>query len=174
MRSHRDSDVYEPFCGSGTALIAAEQLGRRCLALEIEPRYVKPRFTIGYSALPRRCLGASRSSSAGTCTPSQRAGSSAPASWNFEKNPIVALLSGPLGTGDLLWPSAFRHIGALPPAHLSVEEDLKPIEENGFTLVDFTPETVTLRYFRWNVYRESEQAIDTLQPFRTTELRRPG
>ena len=31
--------VYEPFAGSGTALIAAEQTGRRCLALEIDPVY---------------------------------------------------------------------------------------------------------------------------------------
>ena len=35
------SDVYEPFAGSGTTLIAPEQLGRRCLAIEIEPRYVQ-------------------------------------------------------------------------------------------------------------------------------------
>jgi len=33
--------VFEPFCGSGTTIIAAEQLGRRCYALEIEPRYVQ-------------------------------------------------------------------------------------------------------------------------------------
>ena len=33
--------VYEPFLGSGTTLIAAERLGRRCYALEIEPRYVQ-------------------------------------------------------------------------------------------------------------------------------------
>ena len=32
--------VYEPFLGSGTTLIAAEQTGRSCLALEIDPRYV--------------------------------------------------------------------------------------------------------------------------------------
>jgi len=32
-------DVYDPFAGSGTSLIAAETLGRRCLAAEIEPRY---------------------------------------------------------------------------------------------------------------------------------------
>ncbi len=31
---------YEPFSGSGTQLIAAEQMGRRCYAMEIEPRYV--------------------------------------------------------------------------------------------------------------------------------------
>lgn len=32
--------VYEPFSGSGTTIIACEQLGRRCFAIEIEPRYV--------------------------------------------------------------------------------------------------------------------------------------
>lgn len=32
--------VYDPFLGSGTTLIAAEQLGRRCYGLEIEPKYV--------------------------------------------------------------------------------------------------------------------------------------
>ncbi|GMV25113.1 MAG: hypothetical protein AMXMBFR58_11440 [Phycisphaerae bacterium] len=31
---------YEPFCGSGSQVIAAEQLERRCFAIEIEPRYV--------------------------------------------------------------------------------------------------------------------------------------
>jgi DNA modification methylase len=33
--------VYDPFLGSGTALIAAERLDRRCYGLEIEPRYVQ-------------------------------------------------------------------------------------------------------------------------------------
>ncbi|MBF6604222.1 MAG: DNA modification methylase [Chloroflexi bacterium] len=32
---------YDPFLGSGTSLIAAEMLGRRCAAMEIEPRYVQ-------------------------------------------------------------------------------------------------------------------------------------
>jgi DNA modification methylase len=31
---------YEPFSGSGTAIIAAEQTGRRCLAMELAPEYV--------------------------------------------------------------------------------------------------------------------------------------
>src|ERR1051325_5311711 len=31
--------VYEPFLGSGTTLIAAETIGRICLAIELEPRY---------------------------------------------------------------------------------------------------------------------------------------
>ena len=33
--------VYDPFLGSGTCIVAAETLGRRCLAMEIEPRYVQ-------------------------------------------------------------------------------------------------------------------------------------
>jgi len=31
--------VYEPFAGSGSTLIAAESVGRVCLAIEIDPRY---------------------------------------------------------------------------------------------------------------------------------------
>jgi DNA modification methylase len=33
--------IYDGFLGSGTTLIAAEQLGRRCFGLEIEPRYAQ-------------------------------------------------------------------------------------------------------------------------------------
>ncbi|NLG27325.1 MAG: site-specific DNA-methyltransferase [Chloroflexi bacterium] len=39
IRNH-EGDVYEPFCGSGTTIIAAERQGRRCFAVEIEPKYV--------------------------------------------------------------------------------------------------------------------------------------
>jgi len=35
----KGDNVYEPFCGSGTTLIAAEQLGRRCFGMEISPAY---------------------------------------------------------------------------------------------------------------------------------------
>ena len=32
--------VYDPFLGSGTTMIACEQLGRRCYGLEIAPIYI--------------------------------------------------------------------------------------------------------------------------------------
>jgi DNA modification methylase len=32
--------VYEPFCGSGTSIVAAEMTGRACLAIELDPAYV--------------------------------------------------------------------------------------------------------------------------------------
>ena len=35
-----DGIIYEPFSGSGTTLIACEQLGRKCRAIEISPAYV--------------------------------------------------------------------------------------------------------------------------------------
>ena len=37
--SERGDLIYEPFCGSGTTLIAAETVGRRCSALELDPAY---------------------------------------------------------------------------------------------------------------------------------------
>lgn len=42
MRAHsaKGHIVWEPFSGSGTTIIAAETLNRRCYAIEIEPRYV--------------------------------------------------------------------------------------------------------------------------------------
>jgi DNA modification methylase len=41
MRNHVALDVFDPFVGSGTSLIAAETLSRRCYAIEIEPMYVQ-------------------------------------------------------------------------------------------------------------------------------------
>jgi DNA modification methylase len=35
----KQDDVYDPFLGSGTTLIAAEQLGRKCYGMEISPQY---------------------------------------------------------------------------------------------------------------------------------------
>lgn len=35
----RGDVVVDPFAGSGSTLIACEELGRRCYAMEIEPRY---------------------------------------------------------------------------------------------------------------------------------------
>ena len=37
--SQRGEFVYEPFCGSGTTIMAAELTGRRCLAVELDPSY---------------------------------------------------------------------------------------------------------------------------------------
>ena len=39
MQNHVAAAVYDPFVGSGTTIIAAEQVGRRACAMEFEPVY---------------------------------------------------------------------------------------------------------------------------------------
>lgn len=39
IRNH-EGDVYDPFCGSGTTLIACERTNRKARVIEIEPKYV--------------------------------------------------------------------------------------------------------------------------------------
>jgi DNA modification methylase len=38
--TERGEVVYDPFLGSGTTLIAAEQTGRVCMGIDVDPRYV--------------------------------------------------------------------------------------------------------------------------------------
>ena len=92
---------------------------------------------------------------------------------DLRRNPVITVLPGPVGTGRPGWPSLVRGLRALPPAGLDVEEGLPTLEENGFTIADFTPERVTLRYFSWKLGRP-EAALDTLEPFRVTNLVAPG
>jgi hypothetical protein len=53
-----------------------------------------------------------------------------------------------------------------------MEETVAPIEENGFSLLDFTPEAITIRYFKWNQWADPVEATDSLQPFHTSEWKR--
>ena len=91
---------------------------------------------------------------------------------DFSSNPVIAVLPGPLGTSTGGWASEFRGVGPMPPQHLDMQETVKPIEENGFLLMDFTPEAITLRYFKWNQKTQPISDIDALEPFHTTELKR--
>jgi hypothetical protein len=91
---------------------------------------------------------------------------------NLESSPVTAVLSGPIGTRPGGWPSAFRGVAAAPPAHLDVREDVKPIEQHGFTIADFLPDRIVLRLFKWDVKTQSPETIDALEPFHTTELPR--
>ena len=85
-------------------------------------------------------------------------------------NPMTAVLSGPIGTSIQGFPSVVRGVGATPPAHLDLEETMAPIEDHGFTLIDFLRDGIVLRQFAWDVDRESLDAIDRLEPIHTTEL----
>jgi hypothetical protein len=89
-------------------------------------------------------------------------------------NPITAVLSGPIGTSPGGFASSVRGIGPTPPAHLDVNEEVKPIEQHGFTLADFLPDRIVLRLFKWDRQSQTPEAIDSLEPFHTTEIGRPG
>ena len=89
---------------------------------------------------------------------------------DFSRNPVVSVLSGPIGTGRMGFPSFIRGMVPQVPAGITNEEIVRPIEENGFTIADFTPEDVTLRCFKWRA--EPAAAIDTLEPFHTMRLAR--
>ena len=88
---------------------------------------------------------------------------------DLRSNPVVSVLPGPVGTGRPGWASLIRGLRPIPPAGLDVDEGLPALEENGFTIADFTPERVTLRYFSWTLGRP-ETALDALEPFRVTDL----
>lgn len=93
---------------------------------------------------------------------------------DLSANPVVSVLTGPVGTRPAGWPSGIRKIGAQPSLHLAMDEQVKPIEQHGFTLADFTPDKIMLKFFKWDRNTQAPEAIDTLEPFHTTELTRPG
>jgi hypothetical protein len=96
-------------------------------------------------------------------------------SLDLKANPINVALPGTIGTWSGGWPSTgIRGTPATPSAVLDFEEQVKPIEQHGFILADFTADKIVLRFFKWDVKTQPVEAIDTLQPFHTAELSRPG
>lgn len=37
--ANHDGDVHDPFLGSGSTMVAAHQLKRKCYGMELEPKY---------------------------------------------------------------------------------------------------------------------------------------
>ena len=64
-------------------------------------------------------------------------------------------------------------MGSSPSGHLDLVETVPPIEQHGFTLVDFLPDRMVVSLFRWDVNSQPLEAIDGLEPFYTTELSTP-
>jgi hypothetical protein len=94
---------------------------------------------------------------------------------DWKSNPVNVALSGTIGTWPGGWPSnGIRGTPATPSAVLDLEEQVKPIEQHGFTLIDFTPDKMVLRMFKWDIKTQPVETIDTLEPFHTAELTRPA
>jgi hypothetical protein len=91
-------------------------------------------------------------------------------STDLSANPVHVALSGTLGSKGAGFPSGLRATPPKPAGHVDLREEIKPLEENGFMLADFTPEKITLRFFRWSDRTQSEDEIDRLQAFKEIEL----
>jgi DNA modification methylase len=70
--------IYEPFLGSGTAIIAAEQMDRRCYAMELSPQFVDQAVLRGQRFTGREALRESDGRSFAEIVAAQRASGSRP------------------------------------------------------------------------------------------------
>ncbi len=84
---------------------------------------------------------------------------------NLLANPIVCLCCGTPGTGTPGFPSNFRGVKASPSVTVEASEIVPPVEENGFSLIDFTPDDITISMFRWDHRTQPEDEIDQMEPF---------
>ncbi len=92
-------------------------------------------------------------------------------SMDLRRNPVHSILSGPISTGPKAWPSAWRGTPPQVPTGLEVEAQLPPLEDNGFTLMDFHPDKIEFQMFHWKIGRP-EAELDNLQPFHRFTLTR--
>lgn len=95
-------------------------------------------------------------------------------SLDLTANPVNIALAGPVSTGDNLWPSSFRGTGPGIPGHVDMAESLSPLEQHGFTVVDFEPHEIRMRFFRWDVNAQDPEDIDDLMPFYSAAIARGG
>lgn len=90
---------------------------------------------------------------------------------NLERNPVVSVLTGPIGTAGNGWPSSARGTPPLPPVGLELQTGIAPLEQNGFTILDFTPGHIGGAFYKWKL-GQPEAHLDSLQPFHRFRLSR--
>jgi hypothetical protein len=83
---------------------------------------------------------------------------------DLRSNPVATVLTGPISTGPKAWPSAWRGTPPRIPTALENEEGLKPLEKNGFSIIDFTEHSIEVQFFSWKL-GEPEERLDNLKPF---------
>lgn len=90
---------------------------------------------------------------------------------HLSANPVHVALPGPIGTLSG-WPSGDRRTSPRTAGHAEVDASIPAMEENGFLLIDFTPASMRLSFFRWSPKRLPVSAISELMPFEEVELNR--
>jgi hypothetical protein len=90
---------------------------------------------------------------------------------SLRRNPVHAVLAGPISTGPRGWPSSARGTPPMVATGIEVEEGLKPLENNGFTIVDFLPGRIECAHYRWKM-DQPESLLDSLAPFHRFSMER--
>ncbi|MBK7930666.1 MAG: alkaline phosphatase D family protein [Bryobacterales bacterium] len=83
---------------------------------------------------------------------------------NLERNPVLSVLTGPISTAGTGWPSSVRGTPPLAPVGLELQAGLEPLEHNGFTILNFTPDRVEGAFYGWKL-GQPEAKLNNLQPF---------
>ena len=90
---------------------------------------------------------------------------------DLRRNPVHSVLTGPISTGPRGWPSAARGTPPRVAGGIGIKETLAPLEMNGFTVVDFLPDRVECRMYRWKMDRP-EAELERMQPFHRVSIPR--
>jgi hypothetical protein len=85
--------------------------------------------------------------------------------------PIHLVTTGTLGTGDLAFPSSVRHIESTPSELVDMAQTLSPVEKNGFTIIDVTPDKLVFKLFTWRP-PQAVTDIDSMTPALVYEVPR--
>ena len=75
-------------------------------------------------------------------------------------NPVLSILTGPVGVGDVGWLSSARGLQAAVASELEVNQWKEPVEENGFTEMRFTRENIDVQL--WSYGAEYADADDLI------------
>jgi len=82
---------------------------------------------------------------------------------NFVKNPIHAIVVGTLGSGAAAYPSRARGVLPQVPSQMQAEEYVRPVEKNGFTIIDINADSMNFNMYTWRS-PELFTAIANLRP----------
>lgn len=82
---------------------------------------------------------------------------------DFSRNPVHSILCGPLGSGDLGFPSTARGDPPFVPSALTTSAVAELQERNGFALIDVTKDQARFRLFNWRP-PETIAMIDGIEP----------
>jgi hypothetical protein len=88
---------------------------------------------------------------------------------NLSKNPVHTFCVGPIGSSGPGFPSRYRGTGAQVPSQLDLDELLKPLEKNGFSIIDITTRAMRVRMFAWRP-PAAASSIDTMSPLEEFEI----